>query len=182
MRRLLCLLLVCFTLGCGDDTSPEPSDTSDMSATDTPDTTAQPDMGGTVPIEMFEIGSNTVEDATPAGFAPMADGTAVPFDFGPQGSWMVVLAFRDQDILEGEFDVRASIEIDGTAEGEIWLEFQETFPGGDGWDYYFNLFLPISGDPPAEGTPMVIQLSVLDGDETLASRTHSVVAGPADDS
>lgn len=141
----------------------------------------QPDAAGdAAEAGGFEIGTNVVSMNTPDSYTAMTDGSAVPFVYGVQGSWMVVLAFRTHDMFDGMFDVRASISIDGVDSGDIWLEGQETFPGGDGWDYYYNLFLPIPDEPPAEGTPMHLTLSVEDMAGTTAELAYDVVAGPAD--
>jgi hypothetical protein len=81
-------------------------------------------------------------------------------------------------MFEGVLDVKADIAIDGVDSGNIWLEQQETFPGGDGWDYYYSLFLALDvADPPARGTPAHISMEVTDEDGTTAKREYDVIVG-----
>lgn len=158
--------------GCGES---EATDNSGMS-TNTADM-GEPD-GDRGEEESFEVGYNVVGQNTPDSFTVVEDGAAIPLIWGVQGSWMVVLGFRSQNLVEGAFDIRAEITIDGVASGDIWYELQETFPGGNGWDYYYNLFLAIDqNDPPEAGTPATIQMSVEDGAGNAVEATHQVVIG-----
>lgn len=185
VARILAILVLSLTISCGsDDTTDNEGannqqadagvdagidDQSDGSAADVPPPEAE-----------FQVGTNIVYENTPQSFTPIMDGAEVPLNFGVQGSWMVVLAFRTRNLIEGQFDIRADITIDGVESGDIWLEFQDTFPGGDGWDYYYNLFLAIDqNDPPARGTPATIHVSIEDLDGNAADRTHEVLIGEA---
>lgn len=186
--RLLYLLTLClsfsFTACTGDDgdvpadAGEDASTAADVGDDATPDGSDPSDVAE---AGAFEIGTNCVEDATPQGFLPITEGGEVPLTWGVQGSWMVVMAFRTHDMFEGVFDVRAEITIDGRKVGEIWYEAQESFPGGDGWDYYYSLFLAIDlSDPPPRGTPAHVVMTVTDEDGTTATREHDVVIGEAD--
>ncbi len=168
-------LVLVTTMGCGSDESSKSAHDMSASETDMGENDPQRDM---TTESQFEVGYNVVYQNTPDSYTPMSDGTTVPLIWGVQGSWMVVLAFRTQNLIEGLFDIRADIGIDGSDAGDIWLEFQETFPGGDGWDYYYNLFLAIDlDDPPPEGTPATIHVLVEDEDGNVAEETHEVFIG-----
>lgn len=175
--RLLSMLCITIALcACGSEGDPQNTQPGTNNTTSQPtnnDTTA--DMDEVVEGE-FEIGTNSASQAD--SFVPLIEGEEVPLVWGVQGSWMVVLAFRTHDLFEGMFDVRANISIDGVESGVIWLEFQETFPGGDGWDYYYNLFLAIDViEPPPRGTPARIEMSVIDENETMAAEAFDVLIG-----
>lgn len=182
MRTVVTLMLGFALLmgGCGTSDTSEGTDAGDTSAMEDAgtDMATSPD-GDEQTQGQFEIGTNPVSQANAEGFKPMNEGVEVPITWGVQGSWMVVLAFRSQEMFEGLFDVRANITIDGVDKGEIWLESQETFPGGDGWDYYFNMFLAldIDGDPPPRGTPAHITMSVTDENGTTAEQAYDVEIG-----
>ncbi len=164
---LILLSVVAAFAGCGD--GGDASTDSDAATADADDTGE------------FEIGTNTVNEANRDSFTLMTDGAEVPLVWGVQGSWMVVLSFRSQNLIEETFEVVADIAIDGDDVGEVWLTGQETFPGGDGWDYYYNLFLAIDlADPPPRGTPAHIRMSVTDEHGTTAEQAHDVVIGSAE--
>ncbi len=176
MRSLL-VFAVWAVVGCSAESGPVVGDAGTTIVPDAADDAATADLAD---IGAFQIGTNGVFEATPQNFVPMVDGAEQPFTFGVQGSWMVVLAFRTHDVIAGPFDLVAEISIDGVPSGNIWFEGQETFPGGDGWDYYYNLFLPIDDDdPPAVGTPLQILMRVTDESGAEAEQTHDVLAGPA---
>ena len=186
MRPLLAqlfALFVCLGSGCGtsENDAPSPGDMG-MSRVDV--STPDEDMGtapnGTT-VGAFEPGWNVVSENTPDSVTLLDDGEEIPFVFGVQGSWMVVLAFRTRDLFEEPFDIQAEITLDGVDAGDIWLADQETFPGGDGWNYYYNLFLPIDDQPPERGTPVGIVMRILTADgETIAEEEFAMLAGPAD--
>lgn len=177
MLRSTLIVFIALSLGlasgCGES---EPTDNPGMSSNDE-------EMGGEPnAVESgegrFEMGYNVVYQNTPESFTVIEDGAAVPLIWGVQGSWMVVLGFRSQNLVEGAFDIRAEITIDGVESGEIWYELQETFPGGNGWDYYYNLFLAIDQNDPFEaGTPATIQMSVEDEAGNAVEASHEVVIG-----
>lgn len=168
-------------LACGSDTADGTSEPTSDNQTDAgADASPNPDPDATPEEGAFEVGTNTVNQNTRESYTPMTEGAEVPLNFGVQGSWMVVLAFRTNNLIEGEFDIRADISIDGVESGSIWLEFQQTFPGGDGWDYYFNLFLALTvDDPPARGTPATISVTVEDEFGTVAEEVTNVLIGEA---
>ncbi len=187
MRRFPAIaLILCAAsfVGCG--TSP-PDEKPDVGIADAgPDMSGETDTGpnpsgndAADPVEdgELEVGYNVAFEASPDDFVPLADGDEIPITFGVQGSWMVVLAFRTHDLFEGEFDVVGEVTIDGEEVGRIWLELQETFPGGDGWDYYTNLFLAIDYQPD-RGTPVHVLMRVIDTDGNEFERELDLLIGP----
>lgn len=180
VRRFSSLLCVALLLvGCAPNDASSPDAELDAAQrSDSGSDATDSEAGGTGAGEL-QIGTNPAYEAMPQSFTPMSDGAEVPITFGVQGSWMVVLAFRTRDMFEGQFDVVGEITIDGVQAGRLWLELQETFPGGDGWDYYYNFFLAIDHEP-ARGTPTHILVRVTDEEGATAQREHDVLIGPAD--
>ncbi len=177
---LLGVALCLGACGSGEDSPEDGGNDNNAMLSDAGDDATSADMGGDAEtVGRFQIGTNPLNEANPDGFMPFSEGTAVPFVYGVQGSWMVVLAFRT-DMIEGMFEVRANITIDGVESGNIWLEQQQTFPGGDGWDYYYSLFLAIDGEPPPEGTPVHIGMTVTDENGTTAEQEYDLLAGSTD--
>jgi len=180
-NRALPLLVLLLALSFACSSPSTPGDDGGMPMTADTGTDSTPNPSDVATVGELEVGTNDVAQATPDGFVLLDDGDEIPFVFGVQGSWMVVLAFRTHDLLDGGFDVVAEISIDGVESGDIWLEAQETFPGGDGWDYYYSLFLPIVDDePPAEGTPVHVVMRITDETGATHVRAYDLVAGPAD--
>lgn len=177
-RHLIGILLLAIALvSCSGDDGPEPTREVSNNVADVgvEDTSSDTNEEGE-----FEVGVNEVFQNTPDSYTTIMDGVEVPLNYGVQGSWMVVLAFRSKNLIRGTFDIRADITIDGVESGDIWLEFQETFPGGDGWDYYYNLFLAIDqNDPPARGTPATIHVLVEDSRGNVGEETYDVFIGEA---
>lgn len=174
------LLLALVGLGVGGCTagdarrdSPDAADTDAASDADAPSTddTAASDVADTAPDgddavpsgPDFVLGTNVVFEATPGAFTALEDGDEVPITFGPQGAWMIVLSFKARERFGGTFSILGEVTIAGEAAGSLQYAGQETFPGGDGYDYYFNFFLALTrADPPARGTPATVRVRVED--------------------
>ena len=121
----------------------------------------------------FEVGTNITGANTPDSFTPLIDGNELNIELGFQGLWMVVLAFRTRDVLSGKLTIITKITVDGVVQGELGLAKQQTLPGGQGIDYYYNLFLVVM-DPSVAGQSGVIELSVEDAEGTRIEETREV--------
>ena len=84
------------------------------------------------PGPVFEIGTNVTGANTPDSFTPLIDGDELNIELGFQGLWMVVLAFRFRDLLQGQLTIITRIAVDGTVLGELGLAKQKVHPGGNG--------------------------------------------------
>lgn len=177
-RLLLATFAVAALAGCtaSDD---KPADTNNARADAGPDATPGNNASDAGATGELQVGYHVAYESTPDGVVFLEDGMEVPLTFGVQGSWMVVLGFRTQDLFEGMLDVQGEMYVEDVEAGRLWLELQETFPGGDGWDYYYNFFLAIDHQPE-QGTPARIVVRVIDEDGTTAERTHEVLVGPSE--
>lgn len=176
--HLLLILAALAFAGCG--TTADPSDDGADMTMSMPDGGGESDDDDAADPEtgFWEIGTNPLQMGNPENFTVVQPGSQVPLVWGVQGSWMVILAFRERDMFAETFDVRAEMSIDGVDSGNIWLEQQESFPGGDGWNYYYNLFLALSIDEPAaQGTPAEITMRVTDAEGRDESQTVKVQIG-----
>ena len=110
---------------------------------------------------VFELGTNVTGANTPDSFTPLVDGDALNIELGFQGLWMVVLAFRTRDMFQGKVTIIARIRVDDELQGEIGLAKQTLIAGGNGLDYYYNLFLVVM-EPSVAGSPAEIEFSAQD--------------------
>tara|TARA_B100000530_G_C15854329_1_gene446632 strand:+ start:58 stop:657 length:600 start_codon:yes stop_codon:yes gene_type:complete len=172
---ILCVLL----MGCDSSDLPEPnpSDISDASACmeagdcdPIDDTSPTSDAQGgpedterqsPEPEPLFELGTNVTGANTPDSFSPLLDGDELNIELGFQGLWMVVLAFRTRDIFKGKVTIIARIRVDDELQGEIGLAKQTLIAGGNGLDYYYNLFLVVM-EPSVAGSQAEIEFSAQD--------------------
>ena len=87
---------------------------------------------------------------------------------------MVVLAFKTQGILDGRVTVVTSVHVGDELLGEFGLAQQEFMPGSDGFDYYLNLFLVVTG-PEYVGQIARVDVEVEDAEGHSVERTVEVV-------
>lgn len=181
MQRLLLLaafaLLALPTLGCGAETGGEAGEdattTTDVGAADVAggvDGAAGGDVGTTDAGSMttwttptFELGTNLEGKATPKDYVGWQDGQVAEVVKGPQGLWMVVVAFRTCGLYAPPLLLDASIATtDGSAKGKLKIGKQKLIPGGDGLDYYYNFWLVVENPENAGGKTADLKLSVVD--------------------
>ena len=126
--------------------------------------------------EPLVIGVNPTSDEDPALFEPLVTGGPLEIEFGFQGLWMVVLAFRSYDI-RGRVTVVARVRTaDDTVIGEFGLAKQEVIAGDDGYDYYLNLFLVVEGpEYVGEEAWVEVEVEVEDKNGVSTSREVQVV-------
>ena len=168
---LLALLIGLATLGCdsGGDT---PSDTPDASTTGEEGEEGGDDVGldptpdaSDDDVEEVEppfiLGVNITGQSIPASFTELPEGDELLVEYGPQGLWMVVLAFKTKDLFEGLLLIKAAVESEGILQGEFTMTGQQLLPGPGGYAYFYNFFLVVS-DPNVAGSPGVVTLSVTD--------------------
>jgi|GEM_PF-1330376 len=144
-----------------DQTSVVDTVTSD--ATTTMDTAGPEDT--VAPPQEFEIGVNVTGRNTAEYYTALPEGGDLTIEYGPQGLWMVVLAFRTRGIWQGneELFITASCWIGDENRGELTLAKQRMLLGPDGWWYYYNLFLVVD-EVGASGNDGRIELSVSNGE------------------
>jgi len=156
----LLLAVASGSLACG---AGEPDPASDTASPDTAVDTEGAEVD-VAPVEPeLVLGTNITGQNTPATFTPLAPGDALAIEFGPQGLWMVVLAFKTRGMLEtrGLF-LSAEILVGAASQGKLQLEGQRTNVGGDGWEYYYNFFLVVD-DPTVAGAMATIDFYARDG-------------------
>ncbi len=110
----------------------------------------------------FVLGVNITGQSIPGSFSELPEGDELLVEYGPQGLWMVVLAFKTKDLFDGLLLIKAAVESEGMLQGEFTMTGQELLPGPGGYGYFYNFFLVVS-DPHVAGSPGVITLSVTDG-------------------
>ncbi len=124
--------------------------------------------------ETFVLGVNVTGENKPAFFTPLPEGADLTVEYGPQGLWMVVLAFKTRDVFTGRLHLLAEIRADGKQLGLLEMGKQKLVPGGDGWDYYYNLFLVVEG-ADLDGQAAEITLQVEDEAGAKVALAHPVV-------
>jgi len=177
-RLLLVLLLPFAALACDSDGGAALEDIADISGVDADTHSESADAGGDTPSTgdaeetdpSFVLGVNITGQSTPSSFNALPEGEDLLVEYGPQGLWMVVLAFKTKGLFEVPLLIKASVESQGMLQGEFTMTGQELLPGPDGYAYFYNFFLVVS-DPEVAGSPGIISFSVTDA----AGVTHEVV-------
>ena len=114
-------------------------------------------------VPTFELGSNETGKATPKDFAAIAEGGAMEVVKGPQGLWMVVLAFRTCGLYTPPLVLRARIAtLDQAAQGKLDVAKQKLNPSGDGLQYYYNFWLVVDKPEAADGKQARIDFTIED--------------------
>lgn len=170
LKAVLHLAITAFLLGCGagGDGSLDPGDAADTSAGDTVLGDAMPDV---TRAPGFELGSNPQGRNDPTSFVPLPDDDGeLDIVLGPQGLWMVVLAFRTRGMLDGRLLLEATVDVGETQQGRLVLQDQPTFAGPEGWFYYYNFFLVVD-DPTVTGQPATIAFKATDASGRVVERT-----------
>lgn len=155
--------------GCAAEAPPPAADAALSDALATPDASPATDVPARAPG--FELGSNPQGANSPSAFTPLSDGDALEIVYGPQGLWMVVLAFRTRGLLDGPLALEADIATERGPLGSLSLVGQPTFAGPEGWFYHYNFFLVVE-DPTTAGLDATVRFTAVDAggarvDETL---------------
>ncbi len=149
---------------------PGPSPTADVSEdTAVTDVTDQPGV---------TLGTHEQWKQQPDDFVELHDQSELPIVLGHQGAWMVVLALRSFETLEGELDIVASIEAAGTSLGVLQLINRPLDRELDGADYLYDIWLIVS-DPSLSTYDAFITVEVVDdnGLEITLERTVVLSGG-----
>jgi hypothetical protein len=175
-RLLLVLLLPFVALACDSDGGAALEEIADISAggEDSDSADSAEDTPSTSDVEeedpSFVLGVNITGQSIPGSFSELPEGDELLVEYGPQGLWMVVLAFKTKDLFDGLLLIKAAVESEGMLQGEFTMTGQEIIPGPGGYGYFYNFFLVVS-DPEVAGSPGVVSFSVTD----TAGVTHEVV-------
>ncbi len=200
-RGLVALGCVALSLGlasCGAEGEGDASDTSsavddagvsdgDQAGADSggsADSASAADTAGPEPA--FELGTNVTGKNTPPFYSALAEGGTVNVELGPQGLWMVVLAFKTRAMFTPPLFLSGDIVVtDHDTAGSLKLKKQKVFPGGDGFDYYYNFWLVVKkpdGSFPVgvAGKKAVVTFEVTDADNKVHKvvRNVSLTGGP----
>lgn len=134
-----------------------------------------------LPATAFEPGVNAVGQHHPEAFAPLGGGDVLTIELGAQGLWMVVTAFRTRGIFTPPLTVEAWLEVGGAMQAELGLAGQVLAAGGDGYEYYYDLFLVLESAAPGGGGAQdaTLRLRVRDTLGQERDRTLAVVLQPA---
>lgn len=169
-RRLLILLLAGTLMACGSDSS---SSSTIEDATSEADSAADVVSDQTTSDSSLDVADAAVEPALilgvnevlqdhPSAFTVLEDGDPLEIELGGfNGLWMMVLAFKTRGYFPERVIVFADVTVDGKEISSLSLSKQSLKPGGDGWDYYYDLFL-IANDTTVGGQEAVVDLTVRD--------------------
>jgi hypothetical protein len=126
----------------------------------------------------FTLGVNVTGKNQPQFFSPLADDEGLEIEYGPQGLWMVVLAFKTQGLLNGQLFIDGEIFVGDTLLGRLTLAKQQLSPGGDGYSYYYNYYLVVDDETTA-GETATLHFYVLDeeGDEVKIIQDVTLTGG-----
>ena len=183
------LLIIGALLCCTGNPSPvEPDIGAGPEARLPSDTIDMPDVGLDIgpevapPERLFELGVNETGKNTAEFYSNLGEGDELNIEYGPQGLWMVVLAFRTKGIWNSgeELRITAGCWVGDTNIGELILAKQRLLPGPEGWSYYYNLFVVVD-EVGAAGNDARITLEVTSSslpEPELLERTVRLVGGP----
>lgn len=129
---------------------------------------------GPAEVPEFVLGINVTGTNQPEFFDPLPEGGELNVELGPQGLWMVVLAFKTRHLLEPPVQIITSIHVDGVQQGKLGLAKQKLQYGGDGYDYFYNLYLVVD-DPSVAGQAGQVEIEVQDDQGGYVLETREVV-------
>lgn len=157
-----------------DDAWLEPTDATDGGAPDAQDLTGP----------KLIVGTHVAGLGSPEVFKELHPGDELEIELGTQGSWMVVIAFKTRDLFESKIQIECALTTGGDALSALAIGGQELVPGGDGWHYFYDLFVIIDDDlvPGLAGSSATITSTVRDTlDHVWQSDLEVVLAGGATD-
>ena len=165
--RMVPLILALGLFACGDDNASAPTNDAtsptDVVANDSgPTDSVDPSDGEVSEEPALVLGVNEVLQNHPSAFTPLEDGDQLEIELGGfNGLWMMVIAFKTRGYFPERVIVFADVSVDGKEISSLSLSKQSLKPGGDGWDYYYDLFL-IANDTSVGGKEALVELTVRD--------------------
>ena len=165
--RIILLLFAACLFACEDDTSTAPTTDAGIVLDGVGDGGEMLDSVDVTDPEVVEepaliLGVNEVLQKHPSAFTPLDEGDHLEIELGGfNGLWMMVIAFKTRGYFPGRVIVFADVSVDGKEISSLALSKQSLEPGGDGWDYYYDLFL-IANDTSVGGQEALVELTVRD--------------------
>jgi len=164
--RLLALAWLLALTGCPNGPGPGADAGSSDAVSDTDD-------GPSV-----ALGTHQQWKQQPEHFIELRDDSELPIVLGHQGLWMVVLAVRSFEMLEGELDLIARIEAADTLLGELQLVNQALDPELDNHDYIYDIWLVVSDPSLATYTAnLTVEIEDSNGLSMTLERTVTLSGG-----
>lgn len=156
---------------------------ADVASGDDPADDAAADAGPTEDPDapVFVLGINETAKVGAEYFSELVDGGELVIEYGPQGLWMVVLAFKTRNVFEPPLQIIAKVEVGGVEQGLLGLGKQKLQYGGDGFDYFYNLYLVVD-DPTVTGQAGLVSVEVTDdhGGSVVEQRSVLLTGGKID--
>ena len=143
---------------------PTPGPPYDVPKTELPPNHTETIDGEPGPQWVFELGINPAGTNQPQFFSQLSENGELNIEYGPQGAWMVVLAFRTWGLLDGKLYIDGKISVDDVLLGQLKLGQQKLQPAGDGFSYFYNFYLVVNNEFAA-GQFADFELLVRDEDE-----------------
>ena len=116
------------SLANADVTTSETGEDAPSPAIDAADASPEADVEEGDPP--FVLGVNITGQSIPGSFSELPEGAELLVEYGPQGLWMVVLAFKTKDLFDGVLLIKAAVESEGMLQGEFTMTGQEKRGGG----------------------------------------------------
>ncbi|NUN15993.1 MAG: hypothetical protein HUU55_20390 [Myxococcales bacterium] len=181
---LVCGLLVCGVIGC-DDGSPSTEDgtfseTNDSSGQSDIDLTNLDNSDGTTPNngenndKQFIVGTNVTGKAKPGEFTALKDNGDLFVELGFQGSYMVVLALQTRGYVTSKVKITARLVVSGQQKASLTIKNKKLVPGGNGYDYWYNIFVVTEDYVDYQNMPAVVTLALYDAESDVLLVEDSV--------
>jgi len=153
--------------GCppGPGPGPDAGDATGDGATTEPDSDDVPGVA---------LGTHAQWKQQPEHFRVLEDEGELPIVLGQQGLWMVVLALRSYETLEGELDLVVRVDAAGVTLGELYLVEMALDPELDGRDYIYDIWLIVS-DPSLATYTAEVSIDIVDSGGMELTLERSVV-------
>lgn len=162
-------------LNGGDDAAALDAGGDGQSAGDSTQATGGDAATGGWQTPVLELGTNEQGKATPKDFVPVADNAVLDVVKGPQGLWMVVLAFRTCGLYTQPLLLRAKIETDDKAAGgTLDVAKQKLNPAPDGLQYYYNFWLVVQNPELSDDKMATVTLKIEDSKGKVGEHTLRV--------
>jgi hypothetical protein len=144
---------------------------ADTGTTDTAvqETIAQPQL-----VPGVTMGTHAQFKQQTTAFVPLFDDSELPIVLGHQGAWMVVLALRNYQILQGPLDIVARIEAAGSVQAELALVDLDLDPKLDRYEYIYDIWVIVS-DPSLSTYPAIATLEIRDRTGAEVTLQHEVI-------
>jgi len=165
--RLCCVALaglVALT-GCPPEPGPDAGDATEDGSTTEPDIDDVPGVA---------LGTHAQWKQQPEHFRVLEDGSELPIVMGHQGLWMVVLALRSYETLEGGLDLVFRVDAADSTLGVLQLVEMTLDPELDGRDYIYDIWLLVS-DPSLATYTAEVSVDIVDSNGLELTIERSVV-------